>query len=1424
MLRKRVERAAEPRLSFEQLESRLAMAGVVINEFVADNASGLSDENGDFSDWIELKNTDAVAVDITGWYLTDEATNLTKWQLPATVLDPGEHLVIFASSKNRAVSGQELHTNFSLSKDGEYLGLVMANGTTVASDFGPAFPAQLEDVSYGVGVTEGTPTSETLVGDSTPLAVISPTSANQARDDHWREIGYDDAGWLTGTGSVGFDRNADGVNLAPYINRVLTIGEMDSTDATPQFSAYVRYEFDVANKEQLTSLQLDARFDDGMIVYLNDREIARANFAEDFVRTQPQWDSYSGHQQGTSGSAGAYNRVTESLDLVTWDLTPYLSFLVDQGNVLAFHLVNSNSGTVTHKQDLLVDPVLSAERAAGSNQIGFMAAPTPSKANGLSTLGFVEDTQFSHDRGFYDSAFNLTITTPTAGATIRYTTDGSLPTLSNGTTYAGPISIDPNTIPNGQRGVVMIRAAAFMNGWTSTNVDTQSYVFLSKVILQDGSGLPAYATWGTDGPDVDTANGFQLDADEYDWAMDPDIVGGVHTTQQVIDALKAIPSVSLVTDWGNLWSGAAKPGTPLEDFNNNDRTAFEPQGIYIHGRSDERPVSMEFFTGDGIEQFQVDATFEIQGHSSGGRWNSDKLSFQVKFKEPFGAANLDHPLFIGTADGENATTEFDTLILDAGYNYIWNHNNTSQRNFARFVTDQVVADLQNAVNGGDAPHGKYVHLYLDGMYWGLYNLHERPDEHFGADYYGGNNDDYYVVKHSNNEIEHEFSWVNGGIAAENAFLGLLSATQNARLNPTSLAAYQAVADVLDVDQFIDYFIVHMYAGNESDWPHNNWYATFDSVDPNGKWRFHAWDQEHAFPTTDNGDSWNELSDPTDTASEDATGPGDVFHDLIQHSEFRMRFGDRVQALMRNGGVLTESAAQATYEARLDEIFDAMIAESARWGDNRVDADPYTRQDWIDVNTDDTTGDLKAVVPDFFPVRTNSLLGNFTTNGWLQSLAAPVFNNYGGEVTSGFDVTMTKPGGSPGAAEIYYTLDGSDPRLEGGAANPLAAHSAGPISVDITETAQVKARIKNGAEWSALIDATFTLPEPFPVRITEIHYNPAAHPGVTAENMEFIEFTNTGGVAVDLTGLQITGFDADPYTFGNIVLAAGERIVVARDVATFQSVYGTAIDVAPTGFSPRNLSNGGESIVFMDQSFSYDDAGMWVTSPDGGGPSLEIIDPLGDQASAANWRASSAAGGSPGAAAVTAGDYDYSGEVAVADRDRWATRFGMLVTPSLGTDGNGDGAVNAADYVLWRKIYDAGQGAGGGGVATAAAVAAEAPVSSDLVAAEPVVAQKAASPSADFFVTGDTATDGPRARMMAGQTMRSSALNPDRANLIDALFDAACQRADLPTGESDELASKRSSSRVSGHAFDAEVWSNWVSATSWRQRLAGRLLM
>lgn len=1274
------------RLSFERLEPRLVMAGVVIHEFLAENSSGLADQDGQHSDWIELKNTAAAPTNLSGWYLTDDTTNLTKWQFPTTNLPAGGFLTVFASSKNRAVAGQELHTNFALAKAGEFLALVMPDGTTIASSFNP-YPEQFHDISFGTGASSSSTTTETLVGALSPLKVVSPTAANATIDDHWRETAFNDSAWLSGTRSVGFDRNSNGIALASFIGRTLAVAEMDSTDATPQYSAYVRFPFNVGDKDQLTSLQLDLRFDDGFIAYLNGREIQRVNFAEDFVYTQPQWNSYAGIQT-TSSTSGAANRIGEADDLVTFDLTPYLPELVNGVNVLSFHAVNSNStsSSNTNRLDFLVEPVLTATRATAVAADSYMVAPTPGDDNGLGTLGFVADTKFSVQRGFYSAAQAVEITTATPGATIRYTTDGSVPTLANGITYTAPINVAATTT---------LRAAAFKTGFTPTNVDTQTFIFLSDVILQSAADVTQpYATWGHDKEDADSNSGYNLD-DESDWAMDPDIVAGNEAA--VKNALLSIPTMSVVMDWNDLFGGTPLPGT----FPGTTTVAPVPRGIYIMGRSSERSTSLEFINpGTATDQFQIDAAIEIQGHSSPTRWNSDKLSFQVKFKQPYGSTKLDYPLFSGSPDGQNAATEFDTLILDAMFNYAWIHANTAaQSNFARFVTDQVVSDLQNAASGGgDAPHGKYVHLYLNGLYWGLYNVHERPDDAFAAENYGGNKSDYYVIKHANNDIDHEFTWVEGGLAAEQAYQTLLDAS---RQNMTVTANYNAVAGMLDVDEFIDYMIVHYYAGGGADWSHNNWYATFNAVDPSGKWRFHAWDQEHAFPTTDNdaaepNPDWNEFSDLT--AKDDLEAPTELFRNLIANSEFKIHFSDRVQALMHNGGALTEAAAQAAYVARLAEIDQAIIGESARWGDNRFPTNPYTRQDWIDVNLDNSTGDHKAVVPDFFPVRTGVVLADFSGAGWLQSLAAPEFNNYGGEVIPGFDVTITKPAGSPAAAEIYYTINGGDPRLVGGAANPVAAHSAGPITIDIAAPQRILARIKNGTEWSPLIDATFTLPELSPVRITELHYHPADHPGVSdPDDLEFIELLNTGSQTVSLAGLQLTQFATSPYTFGNINLAAGERIVVARTQAVFQSVYGTSINLASTGYGTASLSNSGERIALVGpfgetlQDFTYDDNTPWPTSPDGAGPSLEIIDPLADPTTPVNWRASASAGGSPGTSGILEpipGDFDGSRSVDQADYNLWRSTFGTTVALGFGADGNANGLIDTADYVVWRRNLSA----------------------------------------------------------------------------------------------------------------------------------------
>jgi hypothetical protein len=121
-----------------------------ITEFMASNKEAFLDSDGEPSDWIEIHNPDTAAVNLDGWYLTDNASDKTKWRLPAVVIPADGYVVVFASSKNRVDPSQPLHTNFSLSAGGEYLGLVQTDGTTVASEYTPKYPAQSDDISYGI--------------------------------------------------------------------------------------------------------------------------------------------------------------------------------------------------------------------------------------------------------------------------------------------------------------------------------------------------------------------------------------------------------------------------------------------------------------------------------------------------------------------------------------------------------------------------------------------------------------------------------------------------------------------------------------------------------------------------------------------------------------------------------------------------------------------------------------------------------------------------------------------------------------------------------------------------------------------------------------------------------------------------------------------------------------------------------------------------------------------------------------------------------------------------------------------------------------------------------------------------------------------------------------------------------------------------
>ncbi len=1120
------------RAVLESLEQRRLMAGVIINEFLANNNSGIVDQDNDHSDWIEIRNTDATSVNLAGWYLTDDAAVPTKWQFPSTTLAGNAYLLVYASGKNRAVAGQQLHTNFQLDGDnGEYLALVKPGGTIIADSFAP-FPPQDPDISYGRGASGIT--TDNLIDEDAPVKVKVPTVAS-AIDSTWRGLSFvPDGTWLSGITGVGYDLEPDYV---PYIGL-----DVETPMYNKNPTAYIRQTFNVSDAGALTSLKLRMRYEDGFVAYLNGTEIARRNAPAG----TPAWNATS-----STGRADSAAVVYEDIDV-----SAALTSMVSGTNVLAIHGLNNAKDS----SDFLISPLLLADRSVGSGTGFFMATPTPGTANTVGTLGFVADTNFSVDRGFYDAPISVAITTATAGAQIRYTLDGTAPTATTGLIYSSPIAISTTKT---------LRAAAFKTGWTPTDVDTQTYIFLNDVIHQSGTGLPAYTNWGSGGVP--------------DWEMDPTIVNNAAYSGTIKNDLKAVPTMSLVMPWTD-W--------------------FGPSGIYIDGSGVERAGSVEMITANNANEFQSDAALEIQGASSTVRWNLDKLSVKVTFKAPFGPTKLNAPLFTNPAYDQGAAVKFDSFVLDSVYDESWMASSGTQRDRAKFVQDQVTADLQNAA-GGHGPHGTYTHLYLNGLYWGVYYLHEIPDDSFAEQYLGGDREDYDVIKHNGSTV------VAGDSTASSNYSALMTLVGK---DMTVLANYNAVAAKLEIDEFIDYLMINQYTGN-SDWASHNWYASFNRVDPNGKWRFHTWDAEYSFR-----DVTNDL-----TLKNDSNAPTGIHNKLMASPEYKQRFNDHVQKMLRNGGLLTPTAAAAVYMGRVNQVDRAMVGESARWGDNHDDGvDTHTYAEWR------ATQDGMAT--NFFNIRTNTILSQYTSRSWLISLAAPNLSQNGGTVSPGYQLVITKPTGSPASSAIYYTLDGTDPRLNGGGLNSTAVPYSSAITLNVAK--RVKARIKDGTNWSPLIDVTFVMPTTFPLRISEIHYHPANHSGVVdPDDIEFIELVNTSASTINLNGVQITGA-IDPYSFGSINLNAGQRIVVPHKVATFDFVYGTGINRTATGYGGK-LDNSGEAITLLGpvgetlQTFTFGDASPWPTTPDGEGPSLEITNALGDPSDPTNWHASVVDGGTPG---------------------------------------------------------------------------------------------------------------------------------------------------------------------------------------------------
>ncbi len=992
-------------------------AAPILSEFLASNRDNLATASGKTEDWIEIKNAGSEAVNLAGYFLTDDTERPQRWALPAVDLAPGAFLVVFASGDDLADPAGELHANFSLAQAGGYLALTAPDGAVVSAY--ENYPPQRTDISFGM-----------------------------------------------------------------------------------------------------------------------------------------------------AGSDPAY-----------------------------------------------------------------FETPTPGEENASDgLLGFVADTKFSQDRGYYEEPIEVAIETETSDATIIYTTDGRVPSKGSvftgtiGEIYSGPITIDRTTT---------LRAIALKDGFRPSNVDTQTYLFLADVVRQTGEHLPQ--DWNRE---------------PADYEMDPRVVDDPRYKDTIIEDFKTLPSLSIVLEPDDFFSTSKGiyPGKIGED------------GI-------DKPCSAELLHPDGKEGFQIDCAVRIVGQTSPNRWKIKKLSMRLRFDKEFGPGTLRYPLY----DDPTAVEEFNTLTVDARHNNTWAYQGgsepTEQRRRAQYLRDQTAADLHRAM-GGFSPHGRYVHTYVNGVYWGMYNLHERPDDAFNATYQGGERDEWVDLRH--------------GTVVVSGDRAPYTALHNMAREADTAEGYAAIEEILDVDDFISYMLVNLGLGN-GDWGPKNYYVSYNPVDPNGKWRYHSWDAEKVFQN---------LNDDV-TGRNDSGGPTGLHQLLSDNDDYRIRFADHVYKQFYNGGVMSVEGLQRAYKRRTDEIDRAIILESARWGDaaNGVNT-PYTKEDW-DEHRD-------WIMNDYFPNRVDIATEQFRNRGLLGDLDLPTFEDHGGHFDDGYAVKIKKSIFAKG--DIYYTIDGSDPRLPGGDLSEDAIPYTEPVA--LAETATVKARLFKGSifgakEWSPLLEARFVIgavpATAENLAITMINYHPPVASevekaaGYTRKAFEFVGLRNLGDQAVSLLGLELIEgirFDFDEGELAQI--GAGETAFLVKNRAAFESRYGGEHLII--GVYTGSLSNDGERLLLQAgheplADFVFNDAGDWPEGTDGDGAYLVLENPgtSTDSSKAGSWRASTAE--DVPAAVGGGGDPGGGGGLAYADWSASAFAAGATKTEP-NEDADGDRFVNYLEFLLGGDPEDA----------------------------------------------------------------------------------------------------------------------------------------
>jgi len=955
-------------------------AQIQINEVMTSNKGTVPDETGGFPDWVEIVNNTDSALDISGYGLSDDFLSAAKWTFPGgSVISAHGYLVVFCSGD--AARG-ELHTGFKLSASDEVI-LSSVSGTVIdsislrsvtsgyslgrdAADTStwkemlpsPGYPntddgaaqylATLSagaDESVGVYINEFMPSNaSTIVGpdgtycdwielynttgsdvdlsgygiSDSPTQPLKYTLPEGTKIPAYGVLMIYCTGRVTPDGSSEIEAPfalaaySESVVLATPAGRILdeydyTRADTDisfarSPDGTGEFAATAQPTPGYTNDNAgLQAFMATLSFGTGDVMI---SEALNANYS---YLKQPDGEYYDWieiHNRtnspvslaGYALSNNAKNPAKWVFPDITLEAGEYLTVLASGKNVSDAQKKNSletNFGLSADGDvvflfspdgallDKLQLPKAHADVSYGrtGTELLYYKTPTPSAANSAGFAGYAEEPAILLASGCYDSAQSVTVDVP-EGCYVTYTTDGSVPT-ENSSKYSGAISVSSTT---------PVRPRAFKTGLAGSDTATASYfIYTGEDTLQNHrTTLPIISL-----------------------VADPDNFWGGETGIYVIGDDYAAVSGQDPSDI-TMTAGMNNDDWNLANFNAQPVSHPDPLG-----RGWERDVHFDLIDGGGSYEYDADCLIRIFGAFSR---NKEQKGLALVTRAGYGDSELDYPFFDGLD-----IAQFRSLILRAS-----GQDATNSR-----IRDIVITSLFADGDLGLSPEQdiyvqayKQVVVYINGRYWGVYNLREKITKYFIASHYGIADPDSIDILMGNGN--------NMCVISGDGWEDYTDMVEWAGSHDLSNSAnYDYICSLMDVENFAAYTAAEIIVGN-TDTGNIKYWRTKET---DNKWRWLFYDFCWAMNRNDNYSDSSTSGYRRDFFSkyfnEKGHGAGKststvLVRALLQNASFRALFLEKV-ALMLN-----EVFTPEKINARIDElqaaIFDEMRYDVDIWDD------------------------------------------------------------------------------------------------------------------------------------------------------------------------------------------------------------------------------------------------------------------------------------------------------------------------------------------------------------------------------------------------------------------------------------------------------------------------------------------------------------